>query len=98
MISEFIKKLQEKTNLSYDEINGIMTDILSGKTTDSENALFLSNLADKGETDDELLGMLDKMNEFALKVVPKNQGTLSICVVLEETSFKPSTYPQLHLL
>jgi anthranilate phosphoribosyltransferase len=33
-------------------------------------------LADKGETDDELLGMLDKMNEFALKVVPKNQGTI----------------------
>jgi anthranilate phosphoribosyltransferase len=53
-----------------------MTDVLSGKTTDSENALFLSNLADKGETDDELLGMLDKMNEFALKVVPKNQGTI----------------------
>ena len=43
MISEFIKKLQEKTNLSYDEVNEIMTDILSGKTTDSENILFLSN-------------------------------------------------------
>ena len=76
MISEFIKKLEEKTDLTYDEINEIMTDILSGKTTDSENVSFLSNLADKGETDDELLGMLDKMNEFALKVVPKNQGTI----------------------
>jgi anthranilate phosphoribosyltransferase len=76
MISELIKKLEEKTNLSYDEVNGIMTDILSGKTTDSENVSFLSKLADKGETDDELLGMLDKMNEFALKVVPKNQGTI----------------------
>jgi anthranilate phosphoribosyltransferase len=76
MISELIKKLEGKTNLSYDEINEIMTDILSGKTTDSENVSFLSNLADKGETDDELLGMLDKMNEFALKVVPKNQGTI----------------------
>ncbi len=76
MISEIIKKLQEKTDLSYDEVNGVMTDILSGKTTDSENASFLSDLADKGETDDELLGMLDKMNEFSLKVVPKNQGTI----------------------
>ncbi len=76
MISELIKKLEEKTNLTYDEVNGIMADILSGKTTDSENVSFLSNLADKGETDDELLGMLDKMNEFALKVVPKNQGTI----------------------
>ncbi|MGD2107142.1 MAG: anthranilate phosphoribosyltransferase, partial [Nitrosopumilaceae archaeon] len=76
MISELIKKLQEKTDLSYDEINGVMTEILSGKTTDSENAVFLSDLAKKGETDDELLGMLDKMNEFSLKVVPKNQGTI----------------------
>jgi anthranilate phosphoribosyltransferase len=76
MISEIIKKLQEKTDLSYEEVNEVMTEILSGKTTDSENASFLSDLADKGETDDELLGMLDKMNEFAIKVVPKNQGTI----------------------
>jgi anthranilate phosphoribosyltransferase len=76
MISEFIKKLEEKIDLTYDEMNEIMKDILSGKTNDSENVSFLSNLADKGETDDELLGMLDKMNEFALKVVPKNQGTI----------------------
>ena len=76
MISELVKKLQEKTDLTYNEINGAMSEILSGKTTDSENASFLSNLAEKGETDDELLGMLDKMNEFALKIVPKNQGTL----------------------
>ena len=76
MISELIKKLEEKTNLSYDEISQVMTDILSGKTTDTLNASFLSNLAEKGETDDELLGMLDKMNEFALKVVPKNRGTI----------------------
>jgi anthranilate phosphoribosyltransferase len=76
MISELIKKLQEKTNLSYDEVNGVMTDMLSGKTTDSENVSFLSRLAEKEETDDELLGMLDKMNEFSLKVVPRNQGTI----------------------
>ena len=76
MISDLIKKLEEKTDLTYDEVNGVMTEILSGKTSDLENASFLSNLADKGETDDELLGMLDKMNEYALKVVPKNKGTI----------------------
>lgn len=76
MISELIKKLEEKTDLTYNEVNGVMTDILSGKTSDSENVSFLSQLADKGETDDELLGMLDKMNEFALKIEPKNQGTI----------------------
>ncbi len=76
MISDLISKLQEKTNLSYDEINEITTDMLSGKTTDIENSDFLSKLAQKGETDDELLGMLDKMQEFSLKVDVKNSGTV----------------------
>ena len=76
MISNLIQKLQEKTDLTYDEMNDIMTDILSGNTNIQENADFLSNLADKGETDDELLGMLDKMQELSLKIEPKNAGTI----------------------
>ena len=76
MISELISKLEEKTDLTYDEVNNVMTDMLSGKTDDKENADFLSFLAEKGETDDELLGMLDKMQEFSLKVEPKNAGTV----------------------
>ncbi len=76
MISDLISKLQQKTDLTYDEINSIMTDVLSGKTNDQQNADFLSSLAEKEETDDELLGMLDKMQEFSLKVEPKNQGTI----------------------
>lgn len=76
MISNLISKLQQKTDLTYDEINFIMTDVLSGKTDDQQNADFLSSLAEKGETDDELLGILDKMEEFSLKVEYKNQGTI----------------------
>ena len=76
MISQYISKLQEKTDLTYDEINQIMTEVLSGKTDDIQNSKFLSYLAQKGETDDELLGMLDKMEEFSLKITPKNQGTI----------------------
>ena len=76
MISEIIAKLQQKTDLSYDEMNSIMTDMLSGNTDDEQNTEFLSKLAEKGETDDELLGMLDKMQEFSLKVDTKNEGTI----------------------
>lgn len=76
MISELITKLQEKTDLTYDEMTQLMTEVLSGKTDDTQNANFLSSLAEKGETDDELLGMLDKMQEFSLKIEPKNQGTI----------------------
>lgn len=76
MISEIIAKLQQKTDLNYEEMNAIMTDILSGKTNDGQNMDFLSNLAQKGETDDELLAMLDKMQEYSLKVDTKNKGTV----------------------
>ena len=76
MISDLIKQLQDKTDLTYDEINNVMTDILSGNTTLEENIGFLSNLAEKGETDDELLGMLDKMQELSLKIEPKTDGTI----------------------
>jgi len=76
MISEMISKLQEKTDLTYDQMNQLMTEVLSGKTDDGQNADFLSALAEKGETDDELLGMLEKMQEFSLKIEPKNQGTI----------------------
>ena len=76
MITEIISKLQDKTDLTYDEINNAMTDILSGNTTLEENMEFLSNLAEKGETDDELLGMLDKMQELSLKIEPKTDGTI----------------------
>jgi len=76
MISDLIKKLQEKTDLTYDEINNVMTDILSGNTNIQENTDFLSSLAEKGETDDELLGMLDKMQELSLKIEPKKAGTM----------------------
>ena len=76
MIADLVSKLQKKTDLSYDEMNSVMTDMLSGNTGDGQNADFLSFLAQKGETDDELLGMLDKMQEFALKVEPKVSGTV----------------------
>jgi len=76
MISNLIQRLQEKTDLTYDEMNNVMTEILSGNTNIQENADFLSNLAEKGETDDELLGMLDKMQELSLKIEPKTSGTI----------------------
>ena len=54
MISEYISKLEQKIDLTYDQMNEIMSEVLSGKTTDDQNMSFLSNLSKKGETDDEL--------------------------------------------
>jgi anthranilate phosphoribosyltransferase len=76
MISEYISKLEQKIDLTYDQMSEIISEVLSGKTNDEQNISILSNLSQKGETDDELLGMLDKMQELSLKITPKNQGTV----------------------
>lgn len=74
MISGLISMLDRGADLTYDDMGSAMAGMLSGEFSDSQNAEFLSKLADKGETDDELLGMLDKMQEFAVRVEPGNAG------------------------
>lgn len=80
MISKIISELKQKNNLNYHDIQLVMDRILKGQTTDQENEDFLNFLTDKGETDEELLGMLDKMQEYALKVNPRNEGkVIDVC-------------------
>ena len=76
MIENMLSKLKNQTNLSYNEISEAMENILKGKVSDEETSNFLKYLRDKGESDDELLGMLDKMQSFSLQVSPKSKGTL----------------------
>jgi len=76
MIENMLSKLKNQTNLSYNEISEAMENILKGKVSDEETSNFLKYLRDKGESDDELLGMLDKMQSFALQVSPKSKGTI----------------------
>jgi len=53
-----------------------MDEILTGTQNDEDVARFLKNLTEKGESDDELLAMLNKMEEFALHISPNCQGKI----------------------
>lgn len=46
----------------------VMRHMLSGEGTDASNAAILGGLADKGETDEEISGMLEVMREFMTRV------------------------------
>lgn len=76
MISKYLQKLQAGKNLNYDETSEIMQQILSGKENDHDIANFLKHLSTKGESNDEISAMLDKMQQFALHINPKTQGTI----------------------
>jgi len=76
MIVELTNKLSLYQDLSYDEMNVIMDELLNGKISSQEAANFLRNLTDKGESDEELLAMLDKMQQYAIHINPKRPGRM----------------------
>ena len=76
MIAETITKLAHKKDLSYDEMSNVMNDILDGRSSDQDTTNFLKSLTAKGESDDELLAMLDIMQEHAIHIQPKCTGRL----------------------
>ncbi|HET7336957.1 MAG TPA: anthranilate phosphoribosyltransferase, partial [Candidatus Nitrosotalea sp.] len=80
MISDYIKKISSKDNLSYDDMSKAMEDILTGKISVDEITSFLGTLTEKGETDQELLAMLDKMQQNAVHIHPRiNQNIIDVC-------------------
>lgn len=80
MISEYIAKISARENLSYAQMSDTMDEILSGKTPVDVTTDFLRTLTEKGETDQELLAMLDKMQENAVHISPKaGQNIIDVC-------------------
>jgi len=76
MISEKITKLSDNKDLRYNEMCDIMNEILDGKVSVQDTASFLRNLTAKGESNDELLAMLDMMQEHAIHIEPKCSGRI----------------------
>ena len=72
MIKEAFSKKVNKEDLTYSEAYEVMNEIMSGKTTATQNAAFLAALSTKSakaETTDEIAGCAASMREHATKVV-----------------------------
>lgn len=71
MIKEAIVKIVNKQDLTYDEAYTVMNEIMSGETSATQNAAFLSALSTKSakaETTDEIAGCAAAMRDHATKV------------------------------
>ena len=71
MIKEAIVKIVGQGDLTYDEAYAVMNEIMSGETTATQNAAFLSALSTKSaraETTDEIAGCATAMREHATQV------------------------------
>ncbi len=70
MIKEAIVKIVNKEDLTYNEAYAVMNEIMSGETTPTQNAAFLSALSTKSaraETTDEIAGCAAAMRDHAVK-------------------------------
>ncbi|MBQ8176969.1 MAG: anthranilate phosphoribosyltransferase [Oscillospiraceae bacterium] len=70
MIKEAIVKIVDKQDLTYDEAYAVISEIMSGETTPTQNAAFLAALSTKStksETIEEITGCAQAMRDKATK-------------------------------
>jgi anthranilate phosphoribosyltransferase len=69
MIKEAIHMLSRKENLSYTDAQAVMDEIMSGSTTPVQMSAYLTALAMKGETIDEITGSAAGMRAHCIKLL-----------------------------
>lgn len=67
-LCEFITKVTDGKNLTFDEAYKAMDVIMGGRATDAQIGSFLTALRMKGETPDEISGLAKGMRDKAVKV------------------------------
>lgn len=78
MINELLAKVAAKQNLTYDEAKIAIDEIMSGEVSQTVTSAFLTALAVKGETEDEIAGAADGMRS---KAVPFDIGGHALDIV-----------------
>lgn len=69
MIKEAIIKLSEKKDLTYQEAEAVMNEIMDGVATDVQKSAYLTALSLKGETIDEITGSASGMRAHCIKLL-----------------------------
>ena len=67
MIKELLVKVASNQNLTYDEAKTAIDEIMSGDVSQTMTASFLTALAMKGETEEEIAGAADGMRSKAME-------------------------------
>lgn len=77
MIKEAIIKLSRKQDLTYEEAEQVMNEIMEGKATDVQKSAYLTALSLKGETIDEITASAAGMRAHCIKLL-HNMDVLEI--------------------
>ena len=77
-ISEIIKKVSAKEDLTFEESGYCMNEIMSGNLLPSQFGVIMASLSIKGETSDEIAGMASVMREYSIKIQGKDDA-IDVC-------------------
>lgn len=69
MIREAITKLSQKQNLTYEEAEGVMNEIMGGEASPVQMSSYLTALSLKGETIDEVTGSAAGMRKHCIRLL-----------------------------
>jgi len=92
MIKECIEKIVNKEDLSYQEAYDVMNEIMSGETTQTQNAAFLAALSTKStkaETTDEIAGCAAAMRDHA---TPVDTGDMEVMEIVGTGGDKSNSF------
>ncbi|UCD84398.1 MAG: anthranilate phosphoribosyltransferase [Deltaproteobacteria bacterium] len=79
MIKEAIAKVIEKVDLSEDEMEGTMNEIMSGEATPAQIGSLITALRMKGETVEEITGAARLMRKKAVGIRSSSQSMVDTC-------------------
>lgn len=79
MIQEALRKITFRQDLTIDEAEAVMTEIVDGMASPVQVGALLSGLRTKGESADELVGFTHVMRDHCIKVHPRATHLLDMC-------------------
>ena len=79
VLTPILAQLTRGTELSADEIDAALGEILEGRVSDVQAAAFIVALRTKGETEDELAALVRTMHRYARRRSTSPDGAIDTC-------------------
>src|SRR3989338_6925532 len=91
---QLLNNLLDQKNLSSKEVEFLLEEIIAGRLTSAQIAAFLVGLRTKGETIDEILGLIHGMRKHMIRVGHPEQREGSLANASSNTLRDSSATPQ----
>ena len=91
MIKDLLSKVSAKQNLTFDEAKQAIDEIMSGEVSEAVISSFLTALAMKGETEEEIAGAATGMRSKALEFNIGGHALDIVKIILHSSLLKSIT-------